>query len=81
MSSAYCIVDNGVDPSVVHIKNAASITKMSNELQKTLEGKVQVKDAGSGMVQNASFPHDGNVHYVLIAVCRNGKRSKLSINT
>ena len=45
MSSAYCTVDNGVDPSVVldHIKNAASITKMSNGLQKTLEGQVQVR--------------------------------------
>ena len=58
MSSAYCTVDNGVDPSVVldHIQNAASITKMPSELRKTLEGKVQVKDSGSGMVQNVSSP-------------------------
>ena len=38
MSSAYCTIDNGVDPSVVldHIKNAASITKMPSELRKNL---------------------------------------------
>ena len=78
-SSAFCTVDNGVNPSVVldHIQNAASITNMPSELRKTLEGKVQVKDAGSGMVQNTSFPHDGKMHYVLIAVHRNGRKSKV----
>ena len=81
-SSAFCTVDNGVNPSVVldHIQNAASITKMPNELRKTLEGKVLVKDAGSSMVQNTSFPQDGKIHYVLIAVHRNGRKSKVLID-
>ena len=74
-TNAFCTTKFGIDPLDLFdlINDVARMTNMSQELQNILEKSVTVVDAESSMAENTDVAVDGKVHYILIAVYRNGK--------